>query len=238
MENQATMLFVESWENQKLHWDDVEFPNGSDVSDQHRNLLQQFFSQNEETENDLSVMDSNNPLFNSSYANRLKQKNQRLNWKDVDLVAFQNIRGKNSNKFIQDQTILKKPNLAQVYDPDLDLLPRSNKHTSADSINRTFNDIGNLHQSSINEETNSDRDNEFNDMNIDMAIGNFRNITNPDVSRSLSHQFTTPIISNRVHLQTFPSSTHRTLSQQKRHPSDVNNSRNINYYTPRHDNIR
>lgn len=241
MENQASVLFIESWENLKLQWDDVEFPHGNDAQDQHDNLLQQFLSQNEDAENDAALIDNNSPLFNSSYANRKKQKDQQLNWKDVDLDAFQNPKHRCS---FHDQTILNKPNLSQHYDPELELSIGIGKRNSQIYLgNKTFNDIGNLHQSSMNEETKYDRDNEMDDINnneVAIDIDNLGAPSNFDVSRSFLHQFTTPIVNNRIYLHNFQGSTHRTSSQQRRHPSDSanTNNRNISYNTPRHDNIR
>lgn len=222
MDNQSYLMFVENWENQKLRWDDIEIVNG-DVLQQHDNLLQQFLSQNDEQETDISIMNSNNPMFNASYANRTKQKNKKLNWKDVDLNTFNpKINEKNQ---IHDLTILKKPNLGDNFNFDYDNmnfdLLNGNNNINNDIINDdTFRQYG------MNSEE------EF-DIDTDNIILN-RKISNPDISKSFSYQFNTPIVNNKISIQ---NTSHQSISQQRRQTSDPSN-RNISYNTPGHRNIR
>lgn len=232
MDSQVSILFVEAWENQKLRWDDVEFPNG-EVVEQHDNLLQQFLSQNEETDTDLTVMNSSNPMFNASYANRVKQKSRKLNWKDMDLNAFSS---KNNRKNqIHDLTILNKPNLGK-YSSNNDIDAFSGL---AESAELGLSDNGVNEDTMANERTvrqfsmNSDEELDFDN---DNAASN-RMLSNPDVSRSFSYQYATPTLNNKASIHNFQGSSHRTMSQQKRHVSD-NSTRNVSYNTPGHRNIR
>lgn len=218
MDNQSYVMFVENWENQKLRWDDIEIVN-DDVLQQHDNLLQQFLSQNEEQETDISIMNSNNPMFNASYANRTKQKNKKLNWKDVELNTF-NLKVNEKNQ-IHDLTILKKPNLEDKFNFEYDNI-KLGLSKSNTFIN---NDIGNddtFRQFGVNS-------GEDFDIDTDNIILN-RKISNPN----LSYQFNTPLVNNKINIQ---NSSHRSVSQQRRQTSDSSN-RNISYNTPGHRNIR
>lgn len=243
MESQMSNMFVETWENQKLRWDDVELPNG-DVLEQHDNLLQQFFSQIEDVDNDLTLMNSNNPLFNASYANRLKQKSRKLNWTDVDLKSFS---AKENRDQIHDMTILNKPNLGNGWDnlfgavfvnglnSDSDSTTTNIQHVNTNTntnTNTNFNTNPNFNSNSNYYQQNSDDEFE----NDNQSIG--RNVSNADISRNFSYQFTTPTVNNRVHLHNFPGSSQRPATQKRRSSGENNNSRNVSYHTPRHGNIR
>lgn len=232
MDSQISVLFVEAWENQKLRWDDVEFPNGEMV-EQYDNLLQQFLSQNEEADTDLSVMNSSNPMFNASYANRVKQKSRKLNWKDVDLNAFTT---KNNGKNqIHDLTILNKPNLGKYpvngdFEAFSGIIGNSETGTSDIAVNEDGVESDRAaRQYSMNSDEEFDSDN-------DNVVPN-RKVSNPDVSRSFSYQYATPTVNNKPTVHNFQGSSHRTISQQRRQVSD-NSARNISYNTPGHRNIR
>lgn len=238
---QESVLFVEAWESQKLRWNDVDLPNAEDI-DQHSNLLEQFLMQSNEEEPDFSFDPANNPIMNSSYANRVKQRSKTLNWKDVDIDSFQTHakikkRGNRKNVIV-DETILRKPNFGALSgDADLDAAMRlGDLPTSTTIESGIMEDIGELNQSSSNWDIDQDMRNEFNSSN-DNAFGHSRNILNPDVSRSFTQQFTTPVVGNRVYMPNFQGSASRAVSQQRRQPSD-NNNRNTSYHSPRRDNIR
>lgn len=247
MGTQDAMIFIDSWENQELKWDEVEFSNVEDV-DQHDNLLEQFLSQQEEPNTSMSLAPNNNPIFNSSYANRMKQKSRKLNWKDVDIDSFlTHAKNKNgSSNHIHDQTILKNPNLGGFSgDAELDSMLGLNRAVPINngSMNDVLIDIDNLHQSSLNLETDfeMDKNNIDIDYNIDndMAVSALsRNILNADVSRSFSHQFTTPVVNNRVYSNNYQSSINRNISSQQRRQVSDTSMRNVSYHSPRRENIR
>lgn len=100
------VLFKETWQKDVLAFDDVDLPAGANnlSLDSKDNLLKQFLSGTEEVENDLTIINGSNPMFNSSYANRMKQKSRNLNWKDLGLREFLGQR-----EHIDDRTILKRP---------------------------------------------------------------------------------------------------------------------------------
>lgn len=256
MDSQVATTFVDSWENQKLHWDDIDFPNG-DIFHQHDNLLQQFLSQNEEVDADLTVMNSTNPMLNASYANRMKQKSRRLNWKDVDINSFNLDYNKSKNTYhdddIHDLTILKKPKLGKydifpdvgVTGAELDTLTTNNNSNSMGLNDDSLNEFGTLSGSNnysnslhaLNTNSDDELDPDFNSNDDDNIHLSNRKVSNPDVSRNFSFQFTTPTVNNRTIIHNLQNSSHRTLSQQRRQVSD-NTARNISYNTPGHRNIR
>lgn len=233
MNYQSNVLFLEEWENQKLKWDDVEIIGG-DIIQQHDNLLQQFLSQNDEPETDITVMNKNNPMFNASYANRSKQKNRTLNWKDVDLNAFNpKINQKNQ---IHDKTILKKPNLGRYpINSDInEILGIAGSSSELDIYGTSIDDDGiNGNKTLLHLDVNSDDEYDIDTNNI---IPN-RKLSNPDMSRSFSHQLHTPIVNNTTSIPNFQGSSHRSISQRKRQINDTS-SRNSSYNTPGHRNIR
>lgn len=230
MENPETVLFVENWENSNLSWDDVEFQNEDNNIHTHDNLLQKFLNQEEEQDNDLIVMGTNIPLFNSSYANRMKQKSRNLNWKDMDLESFQK-NNKHSDIQAVDRTLLKKANFGNLATE----LEQQLFDSFIQQYDTSTNPLGKLNQSGVNLNVGSDD----NEMEVDLeegeVISNTRNMSNPDISRNFSRQYTTPTVSNRTFLHNFQGSAQRTASQQRRHPSD---HRNNPYMTPGHNNIR
>lgn len=237
---QESVLFVESWENQKLRWNDVDFPNAEDI-DHYGNLLEQFLSQSNEEETEYTLNPASNPILSSSYATRMKQKSRKLNWKDVDIDAFQthshSLKRLHRAQHIHDETILKKPNFGRLSgDADLDSALGLNKVSIDNSTNDLLGDVGELHESSINWDTDNDVHGDTNVGN-DNAMPHSRSILNPDTSRSFTQQFTTPIVGNRVYMPNFQGSAHRAVSQQRRQTSD-HSVRNPSYHSPRRDNIR
>lgn len=241
MDGHASVLFVESWDTKKLRWDDIDIAT---EIDQHENLLEQFLSPNEGNEDELGTMGANGPIFNSSYANRMKQKNMKLNWKDVNLEGFQ---PSLPNEY-HDYTILKRPNLDNVdYDEQLDsFLGQGNKND--DSL-RILEGLDRPVRAGENLNTEMEMGMEM-EMEMEMDIdGNpdlehstypiLRNVPTGDLSRSFSQQIHTPVINNRVYFHEFPGgSVRKVSSQQRRQTTDTSNTSNINYHTPRHDNIR
>lgn len=232
MDSQKSVLLVESWDNQKLRLDDIEFP--ADAVDQYDNLLLQFLSQNEEPETEVTGLGTNSALFNSSYANRTKQKSRRLNWRDMDLGVFQ---PNDSANQTHDTTILKRPEFGKYENAaNLAIVPNFERERHQGSLKNGLNDLGALHQSSMNSEVGSDNEEDI-EMEMDVDVAASKNISNPDLSRSFLHQFTTPVVNNRVYLHNFQNSAHRTASQQRRQSGD-SNARNVSYHSPRHENIR
>ncbi|KAH3669378.1 hypothetical protein OGAPHI_001499 [Ogataea philodendri] len=96
------ILFQEKWEIDKLPFDDIDVNiNGIPGQD---NSLQEFLSSGEEQDNDLNIINGANPMFNSSYSNRMRQKHKKLNWKDLGLAELLS-----ANESVQDHTILSRP---------------------------------------------------------------------------------------------------------------------------------
>lgn len=225
MNDQQVLVYMDSWDNHKLRWDDIEFSENGEV-EQYDNLLEQFFSQHVEAETDSSVNHASNPIYNTSYANRSKQKKKKLNWKDVDLDHFLSKGSRSQQPVIHDETILKKPNLGFSVSEFFDDAESSNMQIDNSIGNSRIDDIN----TTFGYQQNSDDDYDNND-----NFNSNRNISNPDISRNF---FQTPILNNRVHqLQNFQGSTQRSLIQQRKFSGD-NSSRNTSYNTPRHDNIR
>lgn len=231
MENPSTVLFVENWEKQKLGWDDIDFPNEDEDFDiQHENLLQKFLNREEEHESDLLVMGTNTPLFNSSYANRMKQKSRNLNWKDVALDTLQ-IEHKNQQLEI-DRTLLKNPEFSNF---ELSIDREIEKDVEVNFNNTLKQDI--LDQASLNGNTDifsKELEAEVEDPDF---ITNSRNLSNPDISRTFSRQFNTPTVNNWTYLNGFQGSAQRSASQQRKPSCDYRNTSNT-YSTPGHNNIR
>lgn len=232
MENPSTVLFAENWEKQGLSWDDIEFPNEDDnINLQHENLLQKFLSQDEELDNDLIVMGTNTPLFNSSYANRMKQKSRNLNWKDIALDTLQ-INPKSERSDI-DRTLLKKPDFGSFelsIDKEIekDIKINYNGDHQGDILNHAIlNHNSDLFSKELETEV---EETDF--------ITNPRNISNPDISRTFSRQFNTPIVNNRTYLNSFQGSAQRGASQQRKSSTDHRNNASSAYTTPGHNNIR
>ncbi|KAG7836954.1 hypothetical protein KL943_000993 [Ogataea angusta] len=89
-------------DSDKLPFDDIEI--NSTAYHGQDNILQEFLASAEDQDSDLNIINGANPMFNSSYANRMRQKHKKLNWKDLGLAEL--LSDKNH---VHDQTILAKP---------------------------------------------------------------------------------------------------------------------------------
>ncbi|GMG40955.1 unnamed protein product [Ambrosiozyma monospora] len=134
MQDPSHILFSEQWEQDNLPFDDIDIPpqffqpstSSNDINNG-SNLLQQFLSTPEDHENDMNLMNGNNPMFSSSQINRSRQlKNKRLNWQELGISEFTSS-GKSGGKrngngpghgqgqhqykrdHVPDLTILKRP---------------------------------------------------------------------------------------------------------------------------------
>ncbi|ESX01876.1 hypothetical protein HPODL_04647 [Ogataea parapolymorpha DL-1] len=102
MKQPQHILFQEKWDIDKLPFDDIEI--NSTAYHGQDNILQEFLASAEDHDSDLNIINGANPMFNSSYANRMRQKHKKLNWKDLGLAEL--LSDKNH---VHDQTILARP---------------------------------------------------------------------------------------------------------------------------------
>ncbi|KAG7762585.1 hypothetical protein KL931_005297 [Ogataea haglerorum] len=96
------IIFQEKWDVDRLPFDDIEI--NSTAYHGQDNILQEFLASAEDQDSDLNIINGANPMFNSSYANRMRQKHKKLNWKDLGLAEL--LSDKNH---VHDQTILTRP---------------------------------------------------------------------------------------------------------------------------------
>ncbi|VEU20019.1 DEKNAAC100716 [Brettanomyces naardenensis] len=211
MTDQRHVLFEELWQRDTIPFDDIELPQGSySVSaDARDNLLQQFLSNSEEPDSDLTIINGNNPMFNSSYANRLKQKARNLNWKDLGLSELLS-----KSDHIPDRTILQRPRFGDVRALEEGSLDSSEDDRAVDAMGPPQNIEA---QSSFDTSSNANNDDEF-------AAGNatFESTAGLSVNRRIQQQgpMMTPVVNNRTisqNLETMNSFS----SHLKRHHSGV-----------------
>lgn len=125
------ILFEELWHRDTIAYDEIDLPAGSGnlTLSSKDNLLQRFLSNQEEPENDLVILNSNNSMFNASYTSRSKQKARNLNWKDLGLTEFLN-----TKNHVSDESILKKPKFGDVHALDKSFLEDSEDEIAAERI--------------------------------------------------------------------------------------------------------
>ncbi|ODV87758.1 hypothetical protein CANARDRAFT_25975 [[Candida] arabinofermentans NRRL YB-2248] len=241
------ILFQEKWTLDSLPFDDIEVNPDSYRNDQ-QNILQQFLLPPEDTDNELNIAYGGNPLFNSSYANRMKQKVRKLNWRDLGLHEMLS-----TMNHVEDQTILFKHS-AGVIDSTIPDGSNGGFHSSFDLTNQIS--TANLDDDDDDAETNANNHPHIlTDVDItgsdfgpaDPIYGRYGNEQpsgqqiqqqqqqQPQQQQQQQHHpFSTPILPNRnaFHNMNGSTFTGSRPQQPRRSSANSNAANNSDYQTP------